>query len=264
MNLENLTKEVIDLAKEVGAFLKDERKKFKLSDIEYKGHSNLVSYVDKAAEEKIVKRLLELLPQAGFITEEETINKTGEVYNWIVDPLDGTTNFIHGLPLYSVSIALEQNKELVIGVVFEVNLDECFYAWKDGGAYVNGESISVSPHSQLSDTLIATGFPYYNFEKETQYLNIVRELMQQCHGVRRMGSAAVDMAYVACGRFDAYFEYNINLYDIAAGAVIVREAGGSAFNFSGGDEFFHSREMIATNGKIADAMKDVVQKHFYK
>jgi myo-inositol-1(or 4)-monophosphatase len=264
MNLEVLTQEVVALSKEVGAFLKDERKKFKLSDIEYKGHSNLVSYVDKTAEEKIVKRLLELLPEAGFITEEETINKTGEVYNWIVDPLDGTTNFIHGLPLYSVSIALEQNKELVLGVVYEVNLDECFYAWKDGGAYVNGESITVSPHSQLSDTLIATGFPYYNFEKEAQYLNIVRELMQQCHGVRRMGSAAVDMAYVACGRFDAYFEYNINLYDIAAGAVIVREAGGSAFNFSGADEFFHSREMIATNGKIAEAMKDVVQRHFYK
>ncbi len=264
MNLEVLTKEVIALAREVGSFLKDERKKFKLSDIEYKGHSNLVSYVDKAAEEKIVKRLLELLPEAGFITEEETINKTGEVYNWIVDPLDGTTNFIHGLPLYSVSIALEQNKELVLGVVFEVNLDECFYAWKDGGAYVNGESISVSPHSQLSDTLIATGFPYFNFEKETQYLNIVRELMQQCHGVRRMGSAAVDMAYVACGRFDAYFEYNINLYDIAAGAVIVREAGGSAFNFAGGDEFYHSREMIASNGKVGEAMKEVVQRHFYK
>jgi myo-inositol-1(or 4)-monophosphatase len=220
--------------------------------------------VDKTAEEKIVKRLLELLPEAGFITEEETINKTGAIYNWIVDPLDGTTNFIHGLPLYSVSIALEQNKDLILGVVYEVNLDECFYAWKDGGAYVNGEPIEVSPHSKLSDTLIATGFPYFNFEKEAQYLDIVRELMQQCHGVRRMGSAAVDMAYVACGRFDAYFEYNINLYDIAAGAVIVREAGGTAFNFSGGDEFFHSREMIASNGKVGEEMKEIIQNHFYK
>lgn len=264
MNLELLTKEVINLSKEVGAFIREEAKKFKISDIEYKGHSDMVSYVDKTAEEKIVKKLVELLPEAGFITEEKTINKTGEVFNWIVDPLDGTTNFIHGLPVYSVSIALEQNKELVLGVVYEINLDECFYAWKDGGAYVNGTPIKVSPHTELSSTLIATGFPYYNFEKEAQYLNIVRELMQQCHGIRRMGSAAVDMAYVACGRFDAYFEYNINLYDIAAGIVILREAGGTAFNFSGEDEFFIAREVIASNGKIGEAMKEIVQRNFFK
>ena len=262
MNLEELCKQVISLSKEVGAFIREEGKNFQISDIEYKGHSNLVSYVDKTAEEKIVKRLIELLPDAGFITEEETINKTGEVFNWIVDPLDGTTNFIHGLPVFSVSIALEQNKELVLGVVYEINLDECFYAWKGGGAYVNDKPIKVSPHEELSKTLIATGFPYYNFEQENEYLAVVRELMQQSHGIRRMGSAAVDMAYVACGRFDAYFEYNINLYDIAAGAVIVREAGGTAFNFSGGDEFYQSREMIASNGKIGDVMKAIIQKHF--
>jgi myo-inositol-1(or 4)-monophosphatase len=262
MNLESLTQQVTELAKEVGAFIREEAKKFNISDIEYKGHSNLVSYVDKTAEEKIVKRLIELLPEAGFITEEETINKTGEVYNWIVDPLDGTTNFIHGLPVYSVSIALEENKELVLGVVYEINLNECFYGWKNGGAYLNGKAIQVSSHEELSQTLIATGFPYHQFDKEDEYLAIVKELMRQCHGVRRMGSAAVDMAYVACGRFDAYFEYNINLYDIAAGAVIVREAGGTAYNFSGEDEFFVSREMIAANGKIGDTMKDVIQRNF--
>ena len=151
---------------------------------------------------------------------------------------------------------------MVLGVVYEINLDECFYAWKDGGAYLNDKPIKVSPHQEFSKTLIATGFPYYNFDKEDQYLQIVKELMQQCHGIRRMGSAAVDMAYVACGRFDAYFEYNINLYDIAAGAVIVREAGGSAFNFSGEDEFLNSREMIASNGKIGEAMKEVIGRHF--
>ncbi|MBC7913327.1 MAG: inositol monophosphatase [Pyrinomonadaceae bacterium] len=263
MNLEDLTKQVITLSKEVGAFIKKEAANFKISDIEYKGHSDMVSYVDKTAEEKIVKRLVELLPEAGFITEEKTINKIGEVYNWIVDPLDGTTNFIHGLPIFSVSIALEKNKELILGVVYEINLDECFYAWKGGGAYVNGKSIKVSSHNELSKTLIATGFPYFNFEKEDQYLAIVKELMQQCHGIRRMGSAAVDMAYVACGRFDAYFEYNINLYDIAAGAVIVREAGGTAFNFSGEDEFFNSRQMIASNGKVGEVMKEIIQKHFF-
>ncbi len=262
MNLEKLTSEVAELAKQVGGFIREESQKFNSESIEYKGYNNLVSYVDKTAEEKIVSRLVELLPEAGFITEEETINKTGEVYNWIVDPLDGTTNFIHGLPIFSVSIALEQNKELVLGVVYEINLNECFYAWKDGGAYLNGKKIKATKNSEFNQTLLATGFPYYNFEKETQYLNVVREFMQQCHGIRRMGSAAVDMAYVACGRFDGYFEYNINLYDIAAGVVIVREAGGDACNFSGGDEFFESREVIASNGVIGKGMKDVIQKYF--
>jgi myo-inositol-1(or 4)-monophosphatase len=264
MDLQQLTSEVIGLAKKTGAFIREEAARFDASSIEYKGYNNLVSYVDKTAEEMIVKRLSELLPEAGYITEEETINKTGDVYNWIVDPLDGTTNFIHGLPVFSVSIALEQHKELVLGVVYEINLDECFYASRGNGAFVNGKRIGVSAADQFNQTLLATGFPYYNFEKENQYLEVVREFMQQCHGIRRMGSAAVDMAYVACGRFDGYFEYNINLYDIAAGVVIVREAGGSAFNFSGEDEFFTSREVIASNGKIGEMMKDVIGRHFQK
>jgi len=262
MSFEQLTKEVIELAKEVGAFIREESKKFNVNDIEYKGYNNLVSYVDKTAEQKIVAVLEKLLPEAGFITEEETINKKGDVFNWVVDPLDGTTNFIHGLPVFSVSIALEQNKQLVLGVVYEINQDECFYAWQGGGAWLNGRNINVTSHSEFSRTLLATGFPYYNFEKENEYLNVVKEFMQQCHGIRRMGSAAVDMAYVACGRFDGYFEYNINLYDIAAGVVIVREAGGTAFNFAGEDEFFVSREVIASNGRIGEAMKAIIRKHF--
>lgn len=262
MDLDKLTSEVIELAKKAGTFIKEEGKRFDAESIEYKGFNNLVSYVDKTAEQIIVARLSELLPEAGFITEEETINKTGEIYNWIVDPLDGTTNFIHGLPIFSVSIALERNKELVLGVVYEINLDECFYAWKGGGAYLNGKPIRVTGNTEFSQTLLATGFPYFNFDKESQYLQLVGEFMQRCHGLRRMGSAAVDMAYVACGRFDGYFEYNINLYDIAAGVVIVREAGGTAFNFSGEDEFFKSREIIAANKPIGLAMKELIARYF--
>lgn len=260
MDLQHLTDEVAKLAREVGGFIREERKKFSLESVEHKGTNNLVSYVDKTAEEQIVKRLSELLPEAGFITEEETINKTGEVYNWIVDPLDGTTNFIHGLPTFSVSIALEQNKELVLGVVYEVNLDECFTAWKNGGAYLNGKPIKVSDAGTVEESLIATGFPYYDFEKLEKYMRVFTELTQKCHGLRRIGSAAVDMAYTACGRFEAYFEYNINLYDIAAGVVLVREAGGEAFNFKGEDEFFAAREVIATNGKISKQLAGIIQK----
>lgn len=262
MNLQKLTAKVAELAKEVGAFIREEDKHFDQQHIEFKGLNDLVSYVDKTAEQKIVKKLEELLPEAGFVTEEKTINKTGEVFNWIVDPLDGTTNFIHGLPTYSISIALQQNNELVLGVVYEVNRDECFCAWKDGGAYLNGRKISVSSNETIGKSLIATGFPFYNFEKLEQYINVFREITQKCHGLRRIGSAAVDLAYTACGRFDAYFEYNLNLYDIAAGMVLVREAGGETMNFSGENEFVVSREIVATNNKLTKSLLDIIQPHF--
>jgi myo-inositol-1(or 4)-monophosphatase len=262
MDLQQLTTKVIELSKEVGGFIRTEGEKFNSDDIEYKGLNNLVSYVDKGAEERIVAGLSELLPEAGFITEEDTINKKGEVYEWIVDPLDGTANFIHGLPTFSVSIALQQNGELVLGVVYEICRDECFYAWKDGGAYVNGKKISVSASEEFSQSLLATGFPYYDFDKLEKYINVFRELTKVCHGLRRVGSAAVDLAYVACGRFDAYFEYNINSYDVAAGIVLVREAGGEARNFKGGEEYFESREIVATNKRITTKLLDVIQKHF--
>jgi len=262
MDLKKLTEEVIALTKEVAEFISEEDKHFDQQHIEHKGLNNLVSYVDKTSEQKIVKRLAQLLPEAGFITEEETINKTGEVYNWIVDPLDGTTNFIHGLPAYSISIALQQGNELVLGVVYEICRDECFYAWKEGGAYLNGKPVTVSKNDTIGKSLIATGFPYYSFEKLERYIEVFRELTQQCHGLRRIGSAAMDMAYTACGRFDAYFEYNINLYDIAAGIVLIREAGGEVVNFSGEDEFVTSREVLASNGKVGKPVQEVIQKYF--
>lgn len=262
MDLKQLTGAVVELAKDVAVFIRQEDAHFDQQHIEIKGLNDLVSYVDKNSEQKIVKRLSELLPEAGFITEEKTINKTGEVYTWIVDPLDGTTNFIHGLPTYSVSIALQKNNELVLGVVYEVCREECFYAWKDGGAYLNGNQIFVSSKDGIGSSLIATGFPFYDFEKLEQYINVFRELTQMCHGIRRIGSAAVDLAYTACGRFEAYFEYNINYYDIAAGIVLVREAGGDVFNFSGEDEFVTSREIIAANKKVYQPLKELIQKYF--
>ncbi|WP_423147232.1 inositol monophosphatase family protein [Rubrolithibacter danxiaensis] len=264
MNLKDLTDGVISLVYEVGEFIRHENLHFNQQHIEYKGVNDLVSYVDKTAEQKIVKKLQELLPEAGFITEEKTINKKGEAFNWIVDPLDGTTNFIHGIPAFSISIALQQDNELVLGVVYEINRDECFSAWKNGGAYLNGNKISVSGNETVEKSLLATGFPFYNFDKLELYINLFRELTQRCQGLRRIGSAAVDLAYTACGRFDGYFEYNINLWDIAAGIVLVREAGGEVVNFTGEEEFPVSREVVATNGKIAGSLLSIVQKHFNK
>ncbi len=262
MHLEEITAKVIEVSKQAGAFIRQERISFAADKIEYKGLNDLVSYVDKTAEEIIVKGLESILPEAGFITEEQTTTKLGERYNWIIDPLDGTTNFIHGLPVFSVSIALKDNNELIIGVVYEVNQDECFYAWKGAPAYLNGKEIKVSSAPTIGDSLLATGFPYYDFNKQPQYIALFTHLMKSCHGLRRLGSAAVDLAYTACGRFDAYYEYNLNPWDVAAGIVIVRQAGGHVVNFSGGDEILDSRELLATNGKLTGEMLEAIKEHF--
>jgi myo-inositol-1(or 4)-monophosphatase len=264
MPLEEIVTQVITLSKEAGAFIRNERANFNWKSIEYKGLNDMVSYVDKSAEQMIVTGLEKILPEAGFLTEEKTINRTGERYNWIIDPLDGTTNFIHGLPVFSVSIALQEYGELVAGVVYEINQDECFYAWRGSPAYLNGKKIRVSGAPKIADSLIATGFPYYDFEKQPQYIKLFSHLMQNCHGLRRLGSAAVDLAYTACGRFDAYYEYNLNAWDAAAGIVIVRQAGGDVVNFSGGSEVIDHRELLATNGKFTEEMLVTFKEYFNK
>lgn len=264
MDFQILCNQTIDIAKKAGSFILNESKNFKASKIEYKGLNDMVSYVDKTAEKMIVDELSKILPDAGFIAEEGTSNKTGEVYNWIIDPLDGTTNFIHGIPAFAVSIALQKNNELVVGVVYEINQDECFYAWKDSKAYLNGKEIRVSDNEEVSKTLIATGFPYYDFKRQNDYVNLFTNVMQKCHGLRRIGAASVDMAYTACGRFDAYFEYNLKPWDIAAGILIVRQAGGECFDFEGGDNSLDNGDIVATNGKISKELNQIIHSHFKK
>jgi myo-inositol-1(or 4)-monophosphatase len=262
MQLEQIVRIVSDIAKETGHFIREQRKTFTTDKIEVKGLNDFVSYVDKTAEEKIVAALQNVIPGAGFVTEEKTISTIGKQYNWIIDPLDGTTNFIHGLPVYSVSIALQEYDELVLGVVYEVNQDECFYAWKGSPAYLNGTEIKVSDCLTIDKSLLATGFPYYNFEKQAAYIELFTDLMKSSHGLRRLGSAAVDLAYTACGRFDGYYEYNLNAWDVAAGIVIVKQAGGEVVNFKGGDECLNTRELLATNGKITGEMLERIQQYF--
>ena len=262
MDLSSLTSDVISLTKEVGQFIRKESLVFDQRQVEYKGLHDMVSYVDKTAEIALVKGLRILLPEAGFVTEEKTASIAGEQYDWIIDPLDGTTNFIHGLPTYAISIALQCDGELVLGVVYEINRDECFSAWKNGGAYLNDKQISVSKASAIENTLLATGFPYYEFGRLDAYLAVLKELMQRCHGVRRIGSAAIDLAYVACGRFDGYFEFNLNSYDVAAGIVLVREAGGQVFDFTGGNNSIERREMLATNGLISEELLLILEDKF--
>jgi myo-inositol-1(or 4)-monophosphatase len=228
----------------------EQRKSFDASKIETKGMHDLVSYVDQESEQRIIAALELLLPDAGFIAEEGTNQKIGEHYNWVIDPLDGTTNYIQGVPIYAVSIGLLEDNELVLGVVYEVGRDECFYAWKDGGAYLNGERIYVSERADIHDALLATGFPYNDFSKLDTYLEMLKWTMTNARGVRRLGSAATDLAYVACGRFEAFWEYDLKPWDVAAGAVIVKEAGGTVTDFRGGNDFLFGKEIIATNGLV--------------
>ena len=260
--LQPILDQVINIAKQAGGFIRKERQNFDPDKIEYKGLNDMVSYVDKTAEQIIVKGLEKVLPEAGFITEEKTKNNIGPRYTWIIDPLDGTTNFIHGLPVFSVSIALQEYDELVLGVVYEINQDECFYAWKGAPAYLNGKEIKVTKSEKMADGLIATGFPYYDFDKQQACLALLNDMLRGCHGIRRLGSAAVDLAYTACGRFEAFYEYNLNPWDIAAGIVIVKQAGGQVVNFKGGDEVLDTRELLATNGKITEELLGTVQKYF--
>jgi myo-inositol-1(or 4)-monophosphatase len=262
MDYELLCDKVLSITRLTGNFIRKESMGFDAKSIEHKGLNDLVSYVDKEAEQQLVANLSELIPEAGFITEEKTINRTGEVYNWIIDPLDGTTNFIHGLPTYSISIALYEGSEPVLGVVYEINRAELFYSYKGGPAFLNNNIISVSKRNMLADSLLATGFPYYQFEKQDQYMRLLAELMQRCHGLRRIGSAAVDLAYVACGRFEGFFEYNLNSWDVAAGAFLVQQAGGKIMNFGGGEEFLEKREILAVNGLVDAELLEAIQKHF--
>jgi len=259
MKLNTIHQEAIKLVKEVGGFIRAESQNFTADKVEHKGFNDLVSYVDKEAEKRLVEGLGEILPESGFVAEEGTSSKKGEEYNWIIDPLDGTTNFVHGLPVYSISIALQQNHEIVSGIVLEINRDECFEAVKGESAKLNGKPITVSKKIDLSESLIATGFPYNDFDKMDDYLSILKYLMQNTHGLRRFGSAAVDLAYVACGRYEGYFEYNLNAWDVAAGAFIVQQAGGKVSRFNGDSDFIFGREILSCSEDIYKELLTIIQ-----
>jgi myo-inositol-1(or 4)-monophosphatase len=231
--------------------------------IETKSLNSLVSFVDKTAEEILVEGCMKILPEAGFITEEETIEKsTDKEWLWIIDPLDGTTNFLHSLPFFSISVALQHRGKTVIGFVCEVNRQEMFYAIKNEGAYLNGRKISCSANQYLADSLLATGFPYYDFSYQDRYLDLLKELMRSSHGLRRMGAAAIDLAYTACGRFEGFFEANLKPWDVAAGKIIIEEAGGMVTNFSGGQEVIFTGEIIGAGPIFSEFLRTLQSKWF--
>ena len=264
MDLAGIEKQVMAVCDEVASFIRTERAHFDRSRIEQKdSFTNLVSYVDKESEKQLVQALRAIIPGSGILAEEGTALKGENGYEWIIDPLDGTTNFLHGLPIFAISIGLRRDSKLVMGVVHEVVHSECFHAIENGRAYCNETEIRVSPITALSESLLATGFPYYHSEKKDIYLDIIKEFLERTHGIRRLGSAAIDLAYVAAGRLEGFFEYDLKPWDVAGGAFILQQAGGTVTDFKGGENFLFGGELCAA-GAIHPEMLKVVADRWWR
>ncbi len=217
--------------------------------IEYKGDVDLVTVADRASEDLIVGFLRRQWPDHDMIGEEGSRKETGSDYRWYIDPLDGTTNFAHGYPVFCVSIALEHKGERIAGVVYDPTRDEMFAAEKGGGAELNGKAMRVSKMGRLAECLVATGFPSHKRHKNPN-IHFYHQITLRSHGVRRAGSAALDLCCVASGRYDAFWEFNLNSWDTAAAVLLVQESGGVVTNFSGGPFEISSRQVLASNGLV--------------
>ncbi|MBM4341206.1 MAG: inositol monophosphatase [Deltaproteobacteria bacterium] len=227
--------------------------------IEYKGEFNPVTEVDHLCDETIQKILLQAFPDHEMLTEESPFKKKDSVYRWVIDPIDGTTNYLRGFPCFAVSIALEVESELRIGVIYIPPLDELFYAEKGKGAFLNGKRISVSREPVLNRSFLSTGFPYDVHEHSDFYLRYFHQFIKRSFAIRRPGSAAVDIAYVAAGRFDGFWEFKLHPWDMAAGILLVTEAGGRVTDFKGGPFSIYAEETLASNGLIHEQMLQVIQ-----
>jgi len=229
-----------------------------------KQQSDFVTEVDKAAEAAIIDVLREAYPEYGILAEESGLTAgegEGSEYQWIIDPLDGTTNFIHGFPQYAVSIALAYKGQLNQAVVYDTTRNEMFTASKGGGAFLNERRIRVTKCLKLEDALIGTGFPYRSFEHADAYLGMFKELAQRTSGIRRPGAASLDLAYVASGRLDGFWEFGLSPWDMAAGCLLISEAGGLVGDLSGGESYMKTGNLIAGTPKIFSQMLQIIGNH---
>lgn len=227
--------------------------------VEFKGQANLVTIADKESEELIIGGILSRYPSHSILAEESGTTQPGARVKWIIDPLDGTTNFAHGYPFYCVSIAVEENDEVICGAVYDPVREEMFTAAREAGAYRNGELLQVSGVDRLSQALLITGFPYNFRERVDTVINQFRKFLVASQAVRRGGSAALDLCYVAAGRLDGFWELHLQPWDTAAGRVILEEAGGRVTDFKGGPFSIYMKEILASNGLLQEEMIDVLK-----
>ncbi len=249
----------IQAALEAGQFLKESVGKVLQVERKFGQETNLVTQIDKKAEELIIGRIRKQYPDHDFLAEESGSHDKKSEYRWIIDPLDGTLNFTHGVPLFSVSIGVEKQGEIIAGVVYEPNLGELFTAEKGKGAFLNKKRIHVSKVDKLIESLIVTGFPYTIRDNPDNAVQHFVNVLMKAQGVRRLGSAAVDLCYVACGRFEGFWEVSLNAWDMAAGVLMVEEAGGRFTDFLGAPSTIYTKQVLATNGLIHEKLVEVLK-----
>lgn len=249
---------VVEACNEAGAFMISYFDKVKTEEIITKGHNSLVSFVDQGSERILVERLSQILPEAGFVTEEETVDQQQKELTWIIDPLDGTTNYLHAIPHFSVSIGLYDGKDIILGVVHDVMRKQTYKAIKGQGAFCDDKQLIVTNESSFAETLIGTGFPYKADHTLPSHFIVLEEILASTRGIRRFGSAALDLCSVASGQFGAFYEQSLNAYDIAAGALIVAEAGGVISDYAGGDKWLWEGEILASAPQFQNRMLKVL------
>ncbi len=254
----------IKAARRAGQIINRASNDLDLLKVATKQPNDFVTEVDKAAEAAIIETLREAYPSYGILAEESGLSDgkgADSDYQWIIDPLDGTTNFIHGLPQYAISIALAKGGVIEQAVVFDPNRNELFTASKGGGAFLNGRRIRVSKRTKLAESLIGTGFPYRMFDKVDLYLAVFKELAEKTAGQRRPGAASLDLAYVACGRYDGFWEFGLSPWDMAAGALLISEAGGLISDLRGDTNYLETGNVIAGTPKVFAPLLKIVQSH---
>ena len=257
---------MIEIAKKAayaaGEILREYFRKIPEAAVRQKTKNDFLSFVDEESEKKIVSIIHSAYPDHEFLAEEGGRSGASGDYLWIIDPLDGTKNYLSGIPVFAVSIALQFKDELTLGVIYDPMRDELFSAQKGQGALLNGQSIEVSKKGELGQCLIATGFPFKAKKFLPVYLRAFEDIFQRSIGMRRMGAAAIDLAYLACGRFDGFWEIGLSPWDVAAGTLIIREAGGEVSDFWKGDRFLWNHYLLASNGLIHDSLVKILKKHF--
>jgi myo-inositol-1(or 4)-monophosphatase len=226
--------------------------------VEYKGEFNPVTEVDRLCEQAILKMILDVFPEHDILTEESPFEGKGSPWRWIIDPIDGTTNYFHGFPCFCVSIGLEVEGEVNLGVVYLPTLHELFHAERGKGAFLNSERITVSGIDRLDRSLLCTGFPYDVHRHVDFYLRYFRQFMVKSFGIRRPGSAAIDLSYLAAGRFDGFWEFKLHAWDVAAASLLITEAGGKVTDFQGRPFNIYSEEILASNGLIHQQMLQAI------
>lgn len=251
----------IEAARTAGKFLKDNLGKIKSVEEKFGQEKNLVTEIDKKSEQIIIDIIHRHFPEHQILGEEGGGRGDGSSgYKWVIDPLDGTTNYTHGFPVFCVSIGVEFNGEIVIGVIYDPNFDDLFTAEKGKGAFLNGEKLTVTKVSSLNRSMLVTGFPYNINENPNHAIEHFVNFLKDSQAVRRMGSAAIDLAYVAAGRYEGFWEVNLQPWDMAAGVLLVAEAGGRVTNFAGKPASIYDHDILATNGFVHEKMMEVLKR----